>query len=177
MSNRDEPVIAYPVGSETAITLAELCRVFDIHADDVIELVEYGVVEPFAGQHPSQWCFPAQAMVRMRRALRLRRDLAIEPAGAALALDLIEEVRYLRARVRSSSRTTTSAAERGRHPGRQRVSSKKMRAMGGWRHPVRSHRASQLRASAFGRNAPTPGCRTSSAPGPPTRPSPAPPAR
>lgn len=99
MSNRDEPVTAYPVGSESAITLAELCRVFEIHADDVIELVEYGVVEPFAGQRPSQWRFPPQAMVRMRRALRLRHDLAVEPAGAALALDLIEEVQVLRSRL------------------------------------------------------------------------------
>lgn len=95
----DEPIFAYPVGSESAITLAELCRVFEIHADDVIELVEYGVVEPFAGQHPSQWRFPGHALVRMRRALRLRRDLAVEPAGAALALDLIEELQVLRSRL------------------------------------------------------------------------------
>ncbi len=108
----EDPILAHPLGSESEITLAELCRVFEIHADDLIELVEYGVVEPFAGQYPSQWRFSGHALVRVRRALRLRRDLAIEPAGAALALDLIEELQLLRSRL--------AALERGRgQPGGQ----------------------------------------------------------
>lgn len=108
----DEPITGQPVGSESGITLAELCRVFEIHADDVIELVEYGVVEPYAGKYPSHWRFPGHALVRVRRALRLRRDLAVEPAGAALALDLIEELQVLRSRL--------AALERGRgQPGGQ----------------------------------------------------------
>ncbi len=110
MSWSDEPIPGQAIGSDSVITLAELCRVFEIHADDVIELVEYGVVEPFAGQYPSQWRFPGYALVRVRRALRLRRDLAVDPAGAALALDLIEEVQALRRRL---------AALEGGQPGGQ----------------------------------------------------------
>lgn len=101
MTRRDQPVPAEPLDPESPVSLGELCRVFDVHADYVIELVEVGVVEPMAGRRPSEWRFPARAIVRMRRALRLRHDLAVDPAGAALALDLIEEVRRLRARVRA----------------------------------------------------------------------------
>lgn len=101
MSSHDEPLEAEPLEPDAPVSLGQLCRVFDVHADYVIELVEVGVVEPVAGRRPSEWRFPARAIVRMRRALRLRRDLAVEPAGAALALDLIEEVRALRARVRA----------------------------------------------------------------------------
>lgn len=101
MSRPDRTIDAEPLDPQAPISLGELCRVFDVHADYVIELVEVGVVEPLAGRRPSEWRFPAHALVRMRRALRLHHDLAIEPAGAALALDLIEEVRVLRARVRA----------------------------------------------------------------------------
>ena len=101
MSDRDDPIEAEPLDPEAPISLGQLCRVFEVHADYVIELVDVGVVEPIAGRRPSEWRFPAHAIVRMRRALRLHHDLAIEPAGAALALDLIEEVRVLRARVRA----------------------------------------------------------------------------
>lgn len=100
MTTRDEPLVARRIEDEGPLTLAELCRVFDVHADFVIEMVEVGVVEPFEGRRPSDWRFPAQALVRMRRAIRLREDLAVDPAGAALALDLIEELRELRTRLR-----------------------------------------------------------------------------
>jgi chaperone modulatory protein CbpM len=101
MSRRDELPEPEVLDPHAHVSLGELCRVFDVHADYVIELVEVGVVEPLEGRRPSEWRFPAHSIVRMRRALRLSHDLAVEPAGAALALDLIEEVRALRARVRA----------------------------------------------------------------------------
>ena len=101
MSRRRNGLQAEPIDPDSPVSLGELCRVFDVHADYVIELVDVGVIEPMAGRRPSDWRFPAHALVRMRRALRLHHDLAVEPAGAALALDLIEEVRRLRVRVRA----------------------------------------------------------------------------
>lgn len=94
-------LVAAPIDAEAPLSLGQLCRVLDIHADYVIEMVEVGVVEPLAGRRPSEWRFPAHALWRLRRALRLRYDLAIDPAGAALALDLLEELQALRARVRA----------------------------------------------------------------------------
>lgn len=98
---RRQTLVAAPVDAEAPLSLGQLCRVLDIDADHVIEMVEVGVVEPVGGRRPSEWHFPAHALWRLRRALRLRHDLAVDPAGAALALDLLEELQALRARVRA----------------------------------------------------------------------------
>ena len=82
-----------------ALTLAELCRACDLHAEQVTELVEYGVVEPL-GRERGQWRFEAVSIRRVRRARRLQRDLGVNIAGVALALDLLEEMEALRARLR-----------------------------------------------------------------------------
>ena len=86
--------------AQTLLTLRELCRVFDLHADEIVELVEFGVIEPTRGRRPSEWHFSTGALLRVRRALRLQRDLQLNYAGLALALDLLEEVESLRRRLR-----------------------------------------------------------------------------
>lgn len=85
--------------AQTPLTLGELCRRCDLRADEVVELVEFGVIEPVQGRYPSDWRFTTGALVRVRRALRLQQDLQMNHAGVALALDLIEELRLLRARL------------------------------------------------------------------------------
>lgn len=98
---RDEPPIeAELLEALEPVDLSELCRVCDIEAEYVIDLVEVGVIEPHAGRRPNEWRFPPHSLIRLQRAVRLRRDLSVEPAGAALALDLIDEVAELRRRLR-----------------------------------------------------------------------------
>ena len=50
-------------------------------------MVEQGVLEP-SGKRGHHWCFPANSIRRTRIATRLQRDLGVNLAGAALALDL-----------------------------------------------------------------------------------------
>lgn len=98
---RDQPPIeAELLEALESVGLRELCQACDIEADYVIELVEVGVIEPHAGRRPDEWRFPPHSLIRLQRAVRLRRDLSVEPAGAALALDLIEELADLRRRLR-----------------------------------------------------------------------------
>jgi chaperone modulatory protein CbpM len=80
------------------MTLAELCSVCEMTEAQVIELVEHGVVEP-QGSQPPQWRFHGISIRRIRRAQRLERDLGVNTAGAALALDLLEELEELRMRL------------------------------------------------------------------------------
>lgn len=80
------------------MTLAELCRVCELTAEQVFELVEYGVVDP-QGRQPSHWRFRGVSIRRIRCAKRLERDLGVNIAGAALALDLLEELERLRIRL------------------------------------------------------------------------------
>jgi len=84
---------------EEVLTLAELCRACRVPAERVFELVEEGVVEP-VGREPASWRFQGVSVRRVRCVLRLERDLGVNVPGAALALDLLEEIESLRARVR-----------------------------------------------------------------------------
>jgi chaperone modulatory protein CbpM len=62
-------------------------------------LVGEGVLLP-RGVAPEDWRFAANDLVRAMSALRLERDLGVNPAGAALAIELVDEMQRLRRRVR-----------------------------------------------------------------------------
>ena len=83
---------------EIELSLAELCRACQLPAERIFDLVEQGVVEPL-GRDPAQWRFRGVSIQRVRCAQRLERDLGVNTAGAALALDLLEEIERLRARL------------------------------------------------------------------------------
>lgn len=85
------------------LTLGDLCRICGISAEQVLALVEEGVIEP-AGQDPGRWRFHSVCIRRVRCAYRLNRDLGVNLAGAALAVQLLEEIDQLRARLRRLER-------------------------------------------------------------------------
>ena len=82
------------------LTLAELCRACSVHAETVLAMVEEGLLEP-RGPAPAEWRFPGPAVRRVQVALRLQRDLGLNLPGAALALDLLEELEILRRRLQA----------------------------------------------------------------------------
>lgn len=84
---------------DVELTLGELCRACQLPAERLFELVEEGVVEPL-GREPARWRFRGVSVHRVRCAMRLERDLGVNLAGAALALDLLEELDALRERLR-----------------------------------------------------------------------------
>lgn len=87
------------LGDEGVLTLVEISRACAVHADYVVDLVEEGVVEPM-GQGPMQWRFSAVSLVKIRKAVRLQVDLGVNLAGVALALQLMDELDLLNARLR-----------------------------------------------------------------------------
>ncbi|HET7586694.1 MAG TPA: chaperone modulator CbpM [Gammaproteobacteria bacterium] len=91
------------IDNGTLFTLRELCRSSGAHAEVIIEMVEIGLLEP-QGRDPADWRFPPQSLARIHSTLRLRRDLEVNLSGAALALDLMDEVARLRRRVRALER-------------------------------------------------------------------------
>ena len=95
------PQLAICILEEQAeLTLADLCRACAVHAERIIELVDVGVLEPL-GREPARWRFGGASLQRGRMALRLQQDLGIDLAGAALALELLDEIESLRARLRA----------------------------------------------------------------------------
>ena len=95
-----QPVLSGELLEEdNEITLVQLCRICGVEAETVEALVEHGILEP-SGKHGSHWCFRAASVKRMRIALRLQRDLDVNLPGAALALELLERIDALEARLR-----------------------------------------------------------------------------
>lgn len=84
------------------ITLADLTRACRVQADWVMELVEEGVIEPRQKGGP-QWRFAATTVVRVQKARRLHSDLGINLPGVALALQLLDRIEALEARMRATS--------------------------------------------------------------------------
>ncbi|MFA6111776.1 MAG: chaperone modulator CbpM [Candidatus Latescibacterota bacterium] len=80
------------------VTVTELTYLCRLDEPMVYLMVSEGVVHP-SGSRPEEWRFSGVEILRARRALRLQRDLEINLAGVALALDLLEEVEALRARL------------------------------------------------------------------------------
>lgn len=88
---------------ESAIlSLSELCHACSAHAEWVVELVEEGVIEPEGGPEPSGWRFYGTSLRRARVARRLQSDLGINLNGAAVVLELLEEIEVLRLRLSES---------------------------------------------------------------------------
>jgi chaperone modulatory protein CbpM len=82
----------------TTISLRELSRACTVHAEFIVEMVEEGILQP-RGEDVSQWRFSGDSLQRTLVVIRLQRDLGVNLAGAALVLDLMEEIANMRARL------------------------------------------------------------------------------
>jgi chaperone modulatory protein CbpM len=78
----------------TVLTIKELSRMCAVEERHIVAFVEEGVLQVEAAH--DEWQFSGAALRRARLALRLERDLEINLAGVALALDLMEELDRLR---------------------------------------------------------------------------------
>lgn len=85
------------------VTLRELCEISGAPADFVVEMVEFGILEPAAGDR-TRWEFGDPAVRRSRRAVNLMRDFGINMEGLSLVLDLLEELDTSRHHVRALER-------------------------------------------------------------------------
>lgn len=76
-------------------SLPEVCRICAVERQMVLEIVAEGIVEP-SGAVPDAWRFSGLAVARVQRVLRLQREFEVNLAGAALALELLEEIERLK---------------------------------------------------------------------------------
>jgi len=84
---------------EHELTVIEIRETCSLSMDQVMALVDEGVLEP-QGRDPQSWRFGSSCIPKARAAMRLHNDLGINLAGVALALDLIDELEVLRSRLR-----------------------------------------------------------------------------
>ncbi len=84
---------------KTEVTLDQLCEACRVEQSVIIALVEEGIVEPMSVT-VQPWHFSETTLPRVRRALRLQRDLDLNLAGVAFTLELINEIESLRNRLK-----------------------------------------------------------------------------
>jgi hypothetical protein len=83
------------------IGLDALARESGLHPDVVRRLAALGLLEAPGRAAPPAGAFPRDAARRLARAVRLRRDLGLNYAGALLASELLDRIDVLEARLRS----------------------------------------------------------------------------
>jgi len=89
------------------MSLSDLCEVCTVTSERVVQLVDEGLVEP-EGREPAEWRFSGRSVRRVVVAERLSRDLRLNAAGAALVLELLDEVKQLRQRLNRLEETDES---------------------------------------------------------------------
>lgn len=86
---------------QTDLTISEVCQACAVQVETIVELVDEGVLSP-SGREPHRWRFTGTHLRRATVAIRLQRDLGVNLAGAALALQLLDELEALQARLRKA---------------------------------------------------------------------------
>jgi chaperone modulatory protein CbpM len=99
MTAPSQPIAGPVVEEEIHLTLVELSRVCRVPESQLRGWVGEGAIEPI-GREPEEWRFAGGALRRTRLASRLARDFELNASGVALALDLLDEIEELRARLR-----------------------------------------------------------------------------
>ena len=95
MSPTDEQALTGTIFDESVVlTVKDLSRMCAVEERHIVEFVDEGVLHAVVIE--SEWRFNGAALRRARLALRLERDMELNLAGVALALDLIEEIERLR---------------------------------------------------------------------------------
>ena len=97
--NTPAGVVGILIEEHSELTLSDVSGACAVEIESIVALVEEGALEPLGGE-PRQWRFSGAQLRRATAALRLQRDLRVNPAGVALALELLDEIGRLRARLR-----------------------------------------------------------------------------
>lgn len=92
-----EPLRGQILSEHVELTLEEVCRICGTREEVIVEMVHEGVVER-SRRIRDEWTFSGVAVARIQTALRLQRDLEVNLAGAALALELLDEIERLKRR-------------------------------------------------------------------------------
>jgi len=95
----DRSILMGVVLEDACLTLEQLCSAGRVSAEWVAVHMQEGRLHP-PGDRPSQWRFSSRDAVRVRRIRQLEVTFDADPDLAGLAVDLMEQVEELRARLR-----------------------------------------------------------------------------
>ena len=83
------------VEDEIELTLADLSRACRVDAEWLLRLVDEGIIDPVKASRNVMY-FSGNCLTRVRKVKHLQTDLGVNLAGAALVIDLLDEIHELR---------------------------------------------------------------------------------
>ena len=92
--NGDRLLVGQILEENDLVTLADLCRSCTVETKTITTLVAEGILDPMGGD-VEHWRFTVGSLRRVKTVIHLQRDLGINLAGAALALDLLDRIAQL----------------------------------------------------------------------------------
>ena len=91
------------LSEKNKLALQDICERCSLPETTIRAYVEEGVIE-VEGDDVARWRFSEVSMVRIQKACRLERDLGLNPAGVALALDLMAQIDELKTEIKRLQR-------------------------------------------------------------------------
>lgn len=100
MTNDKATAVTGIIFDETSeITIVELCEVCSVEQQTIKDLIAEGIIEPL-DNGGEKTRLPYSSVRRTHTIVHLQRDLGVNLAGAALALELLDRIDKLRAQLR-----------------------------------------------------------------------------
>jgi DNA-binding transcriptional MerR regulator len=78
-----------PLRAEVYLTTSQVAAAADLSPEGVARLIRLGLIEP---REPGTSEFTVETAARLRRMLRLRRDLHVNLIGATIILELLDRI-------------------------------------------------------------------------------------
>jgi hypothetical protein len=82
--------------AQLLLSVSEVCALAGLTERRFVRLLRLGIVEP---SRPGSAEFTVETGLRLKRMLRLRRELGVGPIGASIIVDLLERLADLEARL------------------------------------------------------------------------------
>jgi len=95
--NHGKVLFGEVIGEGDLVSIADLCRSCTVEIQTITTLVSEGILEP-RGNDVEHWQFSVGSLRRVKTVIHLQRDLGVNLAGAALALDLLDRIAELERR-------------------------------------------------------------------------------
>jgi DNA-binding transcriptional MerR regulator len=98
-------VLVQKQDQKSLISLEEVARRCELHPDLVDQFRALGLIDPIHEAAEGGWLFSPDILMRIRKIIRLRRDLGLNLLAVGVVLDLLERIEVLEARIRELERT------------------------------------------------------------------------
>ena len=93
------------LSEDRKLALEDICETCGLPESKVRAYIQEGVVE-VRGDDITRWRFSEISVVRIQKAYRLEKDLRLNPAGAALALELMSQIEELKSKLKRLERSS-----------------------------------------------------------------------